>query len=364
MEDRLVAVGEDDTVELQAARDPADLGCAGLVRDVVLGVEHRRDLGHRGTCRLHLPVELRQLLQRLEDELQHPDRRNEGADLERAAVDQPGAGEEHHDDRDDTEELDRGEEERRQLLGVDVRDPVRLVEVAELALESAFAPERLDDGHARDGLRQLRGDGSDPRAHVRERHVRGGLEPPRHDDPRRQDDERHHTQAPVEQEQPTDGGHERHRVDDERRQALVQDIREGVDVTRQAGDDPAGLLLGEVPQRQRRQVLEEVAAKVEHDLLPDAGQHQPCRRAEEPRRQTDGDVEHDIQRQPGRVRRLDAVVDRIADDHPAEHRSCREDRGEDHDEADPPAAAHGVAPEPGETGAVPRRQWPRPRRAQ
>ena len=49
---------------------------------------------------------------------------------------------------------------------------VRLVEVAELALERALAAERLHDGHAGDRLRELGRDGRDPRPHVGERDVR------------------------------------------------------------------------------------------------------------------------------------------------------------------------------------------------
>ena len=262
------------------------------------------------------------------------------------------AREEHDDGRDDAEELDRGEEDRRELLGVDVRDPVRLVQVAELALEGALAVERLDDRHPRDRLGELRRDGRDPRADVGERDVGGGLEPAGDDDARRQHDERDDAQAPVEQEEPADRGEERQRVDDERRQSLVEHVREGVDVARQPGDDPARLLLGEVAERQRREVVEEVAAQVEHDLLADPGQHQPRRRAEDPGRQPDRDVEHDVEREPRRVGGLDAVVDRVADDRPAEHGRGGGDRGDEHDEADPPAAADGVAPEARQAGAL------------
>ena len=67
-----------------------------------------------------------------------------------------------------------------------------------------------------------------------------------------------------------------------------------VDVARQPRDDPAGLLLREVAERERGEVVEEVAAQVEHDLLADAGEHQPRRRAEDPGRRADGDVEHDV----------------------------------------------------------------------
>ena len=106
--------------------------------------------------------------------------------------------------RDDAEELDRREEDRRELLRVDVRDAVRLVQVAELPLERALAVERLHDRHPGDRLGELRRHGRDARAHVGERDVRRRLEPARDDDARRQHDERHDAEAPVEQEEAAD----------------------------------------------------------------------------------------------------------------------------------------------------------------
>ena len=363
MDDRLVAVGEDDVVELEVARDPADLGGVRLVGDVVLGVEHGGDLRHRGARRLHLAVELRELLQRLEDELQHPDGRDERADLERASVDQLGAGEEHGDGRDHAEQLDRREEDRRQLLRVDVGDPVRLVEVAELALECALAVEGLDDGHSGDGLGQLRRHGRDARPDVGEGDVRRRLEPPGHEHAGRQHDQCDHAEAPVEQEEAADSREQRQRVDDERRQALVEHVRQRVDVARQARDDPARLLLREVAQRERGEVVEEVPAQLEHDPLPDSGQHEPGRRAEHPGRQAHGDVGDDVEGEAFLVVSLDPVVDRVADDRPAEHGRGRGDRGDHHHDRDPPPAAAGVAPEARQAGAPLRLQVPRLRTA-
>ncbi len=363
MDDRLVAVGEDDLVELEMALDVPDLGRSALVGDVLLGVEHGRDLGHRRARRLHLAVELGELLQWLEDELQHADGRDQRSDLEGTAVDQLRPGEQDDDGRDHTQELDCGEEDRRELLRVDVRDPVLLVQVAELALEGALAAERLDDGHACDRLGELCGDGRDPRSHVGERDVRRRLEPAGHDDPRREHDQRHDAEAPVEQEEPADRGEQCQRVDDERRQALVEDVRDRIDVARQAGDDPARLLLREVPERERGEMLEEVAAQVEHDLLTDAGEHQPRRRAEDPGGCPDCDVEHHVDAETRLVRGLDAVVDGVADDRPAEHRCGGGDRGDQHDQADPPAAADGVAPEARQAGVLLRRQVLHLRRA-
>ena len=169
---RLLAVREHDAVELEMAVDPPELACAGPVGDVLLGVEDGRDLPHRRARRLHLAVELGELLQRLEDERQHADRGDQRADLERAAVDHLRAGVEHRDLRDHAEQLDRREEDRRELLRVGVRDAVRLVQLLELALEGPLAVERLHDRHAGDRLGELRGDGGDPRADVRERRVR------------------------------------------------------------------------------------------------------------------------------------------------------------------------------------------------
>ena len=108
--------------------------------------------------------------------------------------------------------------------------------------------------------------------------------------PGREHAHRDEAEPPVEQEEAGDGGDQRQRVDDERRQALVEDVRERVDVARQPRDDPAGLLLREVAERQRGQVVEEVAAQLEHDALADAGEAEPGGGAENPGGRVHGDV--------------------------------------------------------------------------
>ena len=85
---------------------------------------------------------------------------------------------------------------------------------------------------------------------------------------------------------------------------------------------------GEVAERERGQVLEEVAPEVEHHPLTDAGEHQPRRRAEHPRDDADRDVGDDVADEPVVVSGADAVVDRVADDVPAGDRRRRRDRGE------------------------------------
>ena len=60
----------------------ADLGSTITVGDVLLGVENGRDLRHRSARRLNLPVQLGELLQRLEDQLEHSHRCDQRPDLE------------------------------------------------------------------------------------------------------------------------------------------------------------------------------------------------------------------------------------------------------------------------------------------
>ena len=180
--------------------------------------------------------------------------------------------------------------------------PVRVVRRVELGQERPLAVERLDHGHAGDRLRDLRRHRRDRLAHAQERGVRANLEPAREDERRRQDHERDEPEPPVEHEQPDDRREERQRVDDERRQALREHIRQRVDVRGQARDDPARLLLREVAQRQRRQVVEEVAAQPEHDALADAGEAAHERRLQHPGERVDREVDDHVARQAATCR--------------------------------------------------------------
>ena len=193
-------------VELEPAVDSAERPCVPAVGDVDLGVEHRADLVHRRTRRLHLAVELGELLQRLEDEREQADRGDERADLHRAGPDELGAGVDHRGGRDRPQQLDRREEDRVDLLHADVRHAVLLVQPVELGLERALAVERLHDGHPGDRLGELGGHDRDPRPHLGRRLVRDPLEPARDDDPGRQHAEGDEPEPPVEQEEPADGG--------------------------------------------------------------------------------------------------------------------------------------------------------------
>ena len=122
---------------------------------------------HRRARRLHLAVELRELLQRLEDELQHPDRGDQRADLERAGVDQLRAGEEHDARSRSTP--------RNSIAGKNTDESfwAYTFETRFASLSSSNsrwkARSRLNawtTAMPDDGLGELRGDGRDARPHV------------------------------------------------------------------------------------------------------------------------------------------------------------------------------------------------------
>ena len=221
---------------------------------------------------------------------------------------------------------------------------VRVVRGVELGEERALAVERLDDGHAGDRLGDLRGHRRDRLAHAQERRVRAHLEPAGEDERRRQDHERDETEAPVEDEQADDRGEQRERVDDERGQPLREHVRERVDVGGEPRDDPARLLLREVAQRERRQVIEEVAAQAEHDVLADAGEPAHERRLQHPRERVDHQVEDHVAAEPCLVVALHALVDRVLHD---QERGHRRSGGAHADHARAPRRAGGDRPDSG-----------------
>ena len=201
---------------------PVDGDLPGVrgVADLRLRVEDAGDLLHRRARGLHLPVEVGQLLERLEDHVEHEHGGGDGAYLDRAVQEQVVADEQHGHHRDDAERLDAGEEERVQVLRMRVRLAVRRIRLVELGEECALAVEGLDDGHARDRLGDLRGHDRDRLAHAQERGVGLHLEPATEHERRRQDHERDEPEPPVEHEEADDRRQDRERVDDESRQSL------------------------------------------------------------------------------------------------------------------------------------------------
>ena len=227
------------------------------------------------------------------------------------------AGEEDGPGRDHAEELDRGEEDREDLLHVDGLRLVRVVQLVELGLERALAVERLHDRHPRDRLGNLRGDGADAVPLLDERDVRRVREPAGEEQRGREDCEHDEAQSPVGDEQRRERRREEDDIRDERRHPLGKDVADGVDVARQAGDDPARLLLREVPERQAGEVVEQIAAQAEHHALADAGEPADEDRLQDPADRGYSQVDRDDDRQVMRIARANAVVDGVADEEPA-----------------------------------------------
>ena len=182
--------------------------------------------------------------------------------------------------------------------------------------------------------------------------MRAHLEPPREDERRRQDDQRDEPEAPVEHEE----------ADDSREQVRVlttsvvspwestSESASTSDVS--ARDDPACLLLREVLQRQRGQMVEEIFAQPEHDVLADPGEPAHEGRLQDPGEGVDHEIDDDVSREACLVVRLHAVVDRVLDD---EQRGDGGRRGADADhgeERDAEPAAGEVAAEPRQPDAL------------
>ena len=148
VQDRVAPVGERHALERDVALDAVDAACVRRARDVGLLVQDARDLLHRGGRGLHLAVQLRELLQRLEEQREQPDERDQRAERERAVLVQARAEREHRDGRDHAEQLDRREEQRGEVLRVLVGALVGAVELGELLAERVLAVVGLDHGHA------------------------------------------------------------------------------------------------------------------------------------------------------------------------------------------------------------------------
>src|SRR5581483_2276324 len=123
-------------------------------------------------------------------------------------------------------------------------------------------------------------------------------------------------------------------------------VGDRVDVRGQPRDDPARLLLREVAQRERRQVVEEVAAEADHHPLAEACEPADEPGLEAPTERRDPEVDQHDHGQVVLVPRADAVVDRVAHEQPAA-RLARGVRGAyEQEHGGPQLPAFEVAQEP------------------
>ena len=308
---RNLSVAEPHAVELDVAADRAQLGRPARVAHVGLGVEQVEDLVDRGHPLLVGRVQVRELLDRVEEALQVADERDQHADRD-VAVERPVAAVQHdHRGADRGQELDAGEVGGVQLDGAVVGGAVLVVQLRKALLVARLLAERAHDPHAGEGLLQVRGDVRDPLPHGPERARRVVPEQDAPDgEQRERGEEGHERQRHVEQQQDHDRPDQRQRAREERHDAVRDELVECLHVVGQARDQHARLAAAEEADRLALQVREDAQPQVLQRALPDpaheVGLH--VRRAP-----VDQRGQHECGHDPVQrleVPRADAVVDR------------------------------------------------------
>ncbi len=153
------------------------------------------------------------------------------------------------------------------------------VDLLEVPSAGALASERLDDAHPGDVLGQGRRNEAEALPHVAVGPRRADPEDGGRDRHRRHHAEGREGEAPVEVEEDRGRADEDQRVLDERRDAVRDQLVEGVDVVGQAADDHAGAVPLVVAERQALEVLEELVAEVGEDPLARPAREVGLRRA-------------------------------------------------------------------------------------
>ena len=209
------------------------------VDEVGLLVEQLEDLVERGHARLVGRVQLRELLDRVEEVVQRRHECDEHADrhvaLDRldAAVEQdPGGGQRR-------QQLDTGEVGGVEVDRRHVRLAVLLVEVGEHLLVPRLLSERAHDADARQRLLQVAGDRGDLLARDPVGVGRDDPEHERRDPQHREDQERQQRELGVEPEQDRRGADQRQRRAEQRHHAVGDELVERLHVVGQARDDRA-----------------------------------------------------------------------------------------------------------------------------
>ena len=162
---------------------------SGCVDDVRLLVEHDGDPVERGRRREERVVQLRQLLDRVEEVREVERECQQRADGHLALDHEPAADAEHDRGRDRREDVDGREVEPVQDHRLVVRLAVALVDAAEGRLARRLARERLHDAHAREILRERRRDEAEPLTDAAVGMVRARAEPGGREAHQRKDDQ-------------------------------------------------------------------------------------------------------------------------------------------------------------------------------
>ena len=340
-------VGERDVVERELAAQPRQRERARPVAQVGLLVEQLEDLVERRHPGLVGRVELRELLDRVEEVVQRGDEGDEHADGDVALDRLQAAVEEDPRGHERGQQLDRREVRRVEVDRRHVRRAVLVVELGEDALVAALLPEHAHDADARERLLQVRGDRGDLLARGAVGVRADDPERERADPQHREDQEGEQCELPVEHEEDHRGADQRQRRAEQRHHAVGDELVERLDVVRQPRDQHAGLAARVEADRERLQVREELDPEVLEDALPDPA-HEPGLRPGRDPQDHGGDHEGDHDEvQRAEVARDDPVVDRqLGQRRRRERRGGPEDQRREHQQR---AAA--VGPQQGEQPA-------------
>ena len=280
-------------------------------------LQHPRDLLQRRRGRLERVVELREVLQRVEEPLQVEQERGQHADLDvpvhhpQPAVEQDRARGEVADQR------DRRGVHRDQPGRTQRRRGVAPVQLGEDLLVTALAAERLDGADAAERLHESHDDLRDrfPAAPVDDRRL--APEPPGEHGQRAEPGQHDQRQRPVEQQHPDADQEQREDRRHQGVQAVLEQVRDRVDVGDLPGDHAAGGVVLVERDRQPLEVREQPLAEFQHDVFAELA-YQPDEGTGRDRLDGDGGKEprHD-DRQRHRVtaadQRRDALVDAETD---------------------------------------------------
>ncbi len=303
-------VAEADALEVNTTLDPLQRVGPRRVDHLRLLVEHADDLVERGDRGEERVVELRELLDRIEEVREVEREREQGAGGHVAVVDEPPAVAE--DDRRcrRAEQVDGREVDRVQDGRLVVRGPVTVVDAVEGALLHRLARERLDDAHAGDVLRERGGDEAEPLADAAVGAVRAAPEPGRDERHRDQDGQRREREPDVEEEEDDGGAEQEQRVLDQARDPVGDELVERLDVVRDPADDHAGAVALVEAEREPLQMPEELVAQVGQDPLAHPARQVRVRGGEGERDDGRADEEDDDPGQPVQVEVFDPLVDR------------------------------------------------------
>ena len=306
----LAAIAKAHVAQLDLAAQAPELDRVGRVDEVGLDVEQVEDLVQRGHARLVGRVDLRQLLDRVEEAVQREHEGDHDARGDVAVDDLKAAVEQDPDGRQRAQQLDRGEVRGVEVDGRHVDLAVALVELAEALGVLGLLAEGAQDADPRQRLLQIGGDRADRLARALVG-VGGddaeGERAERHDG---EDQERQQRELEVQPDEDRDRPDERQRALKERHDAVGDERVQRLHVVGHARDQLAGLAALVEADRLGLQVREDPQAQVLQRALADPADEVGLRVRRRPAHQRADDERDDDEVQRADVALLDAVVDR------------------------------------------------------